>query len=271
MKIGLFTSGYQRYPLESVFSDAKAFGYDYIELHGARPHGYAPDILSDHGLILNSYQKKYKVPIKIYTPEHNDYPYNYMIGNEKQHADALKYLKSCMDASKVLNCEFMVISAGHAGNFKTRRDIWDRFEKSIKNLTTYAETIQLKLVLEALTPMESNVCTSAKDLEEILYKVPSDNLYGMLDLVPPFIQNEPIENYYKLLGDKLKHLHIVDSDGVSESHILPGDGVMPLDTFINQIKSWGYKGTATIELVSNYINEPSVYSKRAIDNIRPML
>ena len=30
MKIGMFTSGYQRNPLEHVFQDAKEFGYDYI-------------------------------------------------------------------------------------------------------------------------------------------------------------------------------------------------------------------------------------------------
>ena len=31
LRLGLFTSGYQRYPLEKAFADAKRFGYDYIE------------------------------------------------------------------------------------------------------------------------------------------------------------------------------------------------------------------------------------------------
>ena len=43
-KIGMFTSGYQRNPLEDIFCDAKRFGYDYIELWGGRPHAYAPDL-----------------------------------------------------------------------------------------------------------------------------------------------------------------------------------------------------------------------------------
>ena len=30
MKIGMFTSGYQRNPLEDCFKDAKRFGYDYL-------------------------------------------------------------------------------------------------------------------------------------------------------------------------------------------------------------------------------------------------
>ena len=44
MKIGLFTSGYQRNPLEHCFEDAKRFGYDFVELWGGRPHAYPYDL-----------------------------------------------------------------------------------------------------------------------------------------------------------------------------------------------------------------------------------
>ena len=44
MELGMFTSGYQRYPLERAFSDAGRLGYDYIELWGGRPHAFAPDL-----------------------------------------------------------------------------------------------------------------------------------------------------------------------------------------------------------------------------------
>ena len=44
MKVGMFTSGYQRNYIEDIFIDAKRFGYDYIELWGGRPHAYAYDL-----------------------------------------------------------------------------------------------------------------------------------------------------------------------------------------------------------------------------------
>lgn len=44
VKIGMFTSGYQRNPIEHIFMDAKRFGYDYIELWGGRPHAYPFDL-----------------------------------------------------------------------------------------------------------------------------------------------------------------------------------------------------------------------------------
>ena len=36
LKVGMFTSGYQRNPLEHCFMDAKEYGYDYIELWDVR-------------------------------------------------------------------------------------------------------------------------------------------------------------------------------------------------------------------------------------------
>ena len=37
------------------------------------------------------------------------------------------------------------------------------------------------------------------------------------------------------------------------------------------LKRIGYEGTATIELVTGYINEPRMYARRAVNNIRAMM
>ena len=80
MKLGLFTSGYQREPAEHMFQDAARFGYDYIELWGGRPHAYPPD-LNQYGVReLRSLSERYGIPIPIFTPEINAYPYNFMLG-----------------------------------------------------------------------------------------------------------------------------------------------------------------------------------------------
>ena len=92
-KIGMFTSGYQRNPLENIFEDAKRFGYDYIELWGGRPHAYAPDLLDGEIDEVLRLRDKYGVPITGWCPEHNGYPYNFMIGSERQREDAVRYLK----------------------------------------------------------------------------------------------------------------------------------------------------------------------------------
>ena len=75
MELGLFTCGYQYESIEAAFADAAAFGYDFIELWGGRPHAWAPDMTAGRAAHLRELSERYNVPIRIYTPEHNGYPY----------------------------------------------------------------------------------------------------------------------------------------------------------------------------------------------------
>lgn len=268
MKIGMFTSGYQRNNIEDIFRDAKRFGYDYIELWGGRPHGYAYDLKrGDKDTILRLIDK-YEIPVKAYTPEHNAYPYNYMTGDEHQRREAIEYLKTAIDMGKEIGSEYTIISAGHGGYEATRKEKWDRLKLCIRELVDHAQEREHMLLIEALTPFESNVCTSADDLCEIIDYIDSKWFGAMCDIVPPYVQHESIMSYFKKLGKNLKHLHIVDSDGISDTHFIPGEGNIPLRELILEIEDFGYKGTATIELVTAYINEPGLYARRALDRFK---
>lgn len=271
MKLGLFTSGYQRNPVEDIFADAARFGYDYIELWGARPHAYPPDLKRDGGKELRALSEKYDVPIRIYTPETNAYPYNFMLGSESQWADSMEYIKLAMEVAVELGCEGTLISAAHAGYQTSYREIRGRLVRSLCELTVHAEKLRHRLILEPLTPYESNVVTTANDLAWALEKVPSEYLTGMCDIVPPFVQHESILSYLDKLGDKMTHLHIVDNCGGDDTHLVPGEGTMPLAELVAELRERNYQGTATIELVTNYLNEPRLYARRAVERLRAMM
>ena len=249
MELGLFTSGYQRYPLEQAFEDASRFGYDYIELWGGYPHAYVEDLTARGVGEIDRLIQKYRMPVKCFTPEHNGYPFNYMAGDEFQWERSMVYLENQM--------------TGH--------EIEERLQKSLERLTAKAEQQKVKLILEPLTIYESNVITSLNDLERALDKVPSPYLVGMCDLAVPYTTGEPAAEYVRRLGGRFGYLHVIDNDGVSDSHILPGDGNMPLEGILREIRRAGYDGCATIELVTGYLKEPSVYAEIAIKRIRSIL
>ena len=271
MKLGMFTSGYQRNDLEHIFIDAKRFGYDYIELWGGRPHAYAPDLKNGDMKELLRLRDKYGVEIRGYCPEHNAYPYNYMIGSEAQRQDAIEYLKLCFDMAKEMGADYTLISSGHAGYGADHDQIWNRLEKSVRELVDHAEKIGMKIVMEALTVYESNVIKSANDLKKLFTIIDSPNLVGMCDIVPPYTQHESIMDYFDKLGDKMYHLHLIDGHHDSDDHVMPGEGEIPLPELIKELKEINYDKTATIELVTGYINEPRFYARRAIDNERVMM
>jgi protein FrlC len=268
MKIGQFTSGYQRSTIATAFRDAAEFGYDYVELWGGRPHAYAPDLRRDGLAELRGLADRYSMPIRVYTPEHNAYPYNFMIGPEAQRRDAIDYLTLCMEVGKELGAEYTLFSTGHAGYAASASEIRDRLYRCVGELVSHAEATGCRLIVEALTPMETNVCSTANDLKELLDHFDSDALVAVCDIVVPTITQEPISGYFDKLGSRLAHLHIVDSDGQSETHLLPGEGMIPLPELMGYIATTSYSGSATIELVTAYLREPSLHSKRAIDALR---
>lgn len=271
LKVGMFTSGYQRNPLEHCFMDAKEYGYDYIELWGGRPHAYAPDLKAGDINEVRRLIEKYEIPVLGYTPEHNAYPYNYMIGSEAQRRDAVDYLKLSLEMAKEMGAEFVLTSPANGGYLATYDQLWSRLEKNIQELGDYAAKLEIKLVVEALTPYESNFFTRANDLVELFRRVDNPYVVGMCDIVPPFVQHESIMAYFDKLGNKMDHMHIIDGENGSDTHLIPGEGNIPIKEMLYEMKRIGYDKTATLELVTNYINEPRFYAKRAIDNMRELM
>ena len=271
LKVGMFTSGYQRNPLEHCFMDAKEYGYDYIELWGGRPHAYAPDLKAGDINEVRRLIEKYEMPVLGYTPEHNAYPYNYMIGSEAQRRDAIDYLKLSLEMAKEMGAEFVLTSPANGGYLATYDQLWSRLEKNIQELGDYAAKLEIKLVVEALTPYESNFFTRANDLVELFRRVDNPYVVGMCEIVPPFVQHESIMAYFDKLGNKMDHMHIIDGENGSDTHLIPGEGNIPIKEMLYEMKRIGYDKTATLELVTNYINEPRFYAKRAIDNMRELM
>jgi protein FrlC len=270
MKLGLFTMPYMRLSLERAFSDAKRFGYDGVEVWGGRPHAYAPDLgggASEIGELADSYG----LPVIGYTPEMNAYPYNMMAGNEAMRRDCVDYVKLSLDAAVEMDAGFMLISAGHAGYEVTRTQYWPRLIKNLREISSHAEEIGMDVLLEPLTPYESNVVVTINDLVAALDEVGSPRLLGMCDLVPPFCNREPIMGYFEKLGARVRHVHLVDGDGQSDAHMMPGDGRIPIRQLLREIEASGYSGYCTIELISAIMNEPSLGSALAIERVRELL
>ena len=269
MEFGLFTCGYQRGHLEQAFRDAAAFGYDYIELWGGRPHGFAPDLIRSGAESIRHLAWKYRIPVRIFTPEHNAYPFNYMMGDQAQWEDSIRYLKTVIQASALLGAEACLISIGHSGAVSLEQR-QARLQQSLLALSEEAQRIDLPLLLENLTPMESDGYTTLEDYRA-LFEDGFPYVRAMCDVVVPFVQNQDPAEYARVLGAKLGHLHLTDSNGAEESHLMPGDGIMDLGKVLRDFKTAGYDGNVTIELVTNYMEDPTGAAELAIRRVRELL
>lgn len=260
-----------RLSLEKAFDDAKRYGFDGVEVWGGRPHAYAPDLVGDGARAIRELAEGRGLPIIGYTPEMNAYPYNMMAGTEAMRRDCVDYVKLSLDVAVEMGAGFVLVSAGHAGHEATRARFWPRLIGNLREISAHAEDVGVDVLLEPLTHYESNVVVTLDDLVEALDEVGSPRLLGMCDVVPPFCNREPIMGYFERLGARMRNVHLVDGDGQSDTHMVPGDGRIPLRQLLREIEESGYAGYCTIELISAIMNEPSLGSALAIGRVRELL
>lgn len=274
MKFSLFTSGYRYRSLEQAFADAKGLGYDGIELCGERPHAFASDLTGERLDRLRRWIDRYEMPVIGYCPKVNGYPYNLMLGEPDLWEDSLAYVCRTLDAARQMGAGFSLIAFGQAAYGVSHRQKLLRMRDSLLRLADHAAACETYLLIEPLTPEESDSLCSAQELSWLLEDVDCPYIAGMCDTVVPFVltrQGLPVEDldtYFDLLGPRLRHIHMTDSNGRTEDHLLPGDGIAPLGEMLSVLHRRGYDGYVTIELVDLYRSDPSRYAALAIEHMR---
>ena len=81
-----------------------------------------------------------------------------------------------------------------------------------------------------------------------------ENIGFTLDLKQARRAGIPYEKYLEIMGARLKNIHVSDYNKENDC-LLPGEGEFDFPSFINQIKSVGYKGDLIIEVYSSAFAE----------------
>ncbi len=272
MKFAFLTYQFARYPLEYCFEMAKEYGFEGIEVWGARPHAYAYDMDKEAVRKVMNWKKKYGVEISMFTPEILAYPYSLTSASIKEQKETADYLIRSVETAAAIGTDKMQITAKHPGYGRSRKEVWDILTDGVGKLCTRAEQLGVDIILESLSPSEGSTITNADDIAELQARVGSKALCSMIDVVPPFIANEPYSEYFDKLKGTIKYVHLCNSDGATEFHMQLDDpaGVLPLTDFMRILKRKGYDGWCSTELLAPYFRDPELYlsqSARAIDRL----
>lgn len=268
MELSFLSYLFRRFPLEYSFDAAQRYGFDGVEIWGARPHAYPFDLDRRKAAAIRAIARERRLRISAYTPELLAYPYHLSSPLEKEREETQEYLARSLEIAAGLEAERVLFTLPHPGYAARRRDVMDEVVQRLKALCASAQRLGVKLMLETLTPSESSLITTADQAQELLEQVDSPAMTVMLDLVPPTVANEPIASYIDLFGDRLEYVHLCNSDGVSEFHAELGAGMLPLQDVLDVLRRHGFDGWYSIELLGPYFRDPELYlanSKRLLD------
>lgn len=121
------------------------------------------------------------------------------------------------------------------------------------------------LFLEHLTEATTNLAITSLELSMLVAGIGAPNVKGMLDTDMMGRIGENIDDFWKAFSGDLAHVHFVD--GMPGGHLAPGDGILPMERSLFELRDRGYEGS--IGLKGTQIPSTSYYCTIAYLNLSP--
>lgn len=198
------------------------------------------------------------------TPPGQDFGPSFSDKDPKLRAWKVRYTKQVIDLAVQLDTQNISISSGYPPKDVNPEDAWKWMMEAMKEALDYAKTEGVFLNIESEPQL---LISTSTDTARLLAEFPHSNLGVNLDIGHLFICGDDVAVQIYRLRNKIKGADIEDI-GLDESgrpahyHLVPGEGVMPLDDIFRAFREIGFeeRGYYTVELYSQ--------SHRPVDAVR---
>lgn len=261
---------YAHHSLDYFLDAAVKNGLQNVELWGASPHLHVED--ATPSMIKEVREKIAARHLRLicFTPETVVYPVNIAAEEEYIRRRSLKSMKRAVEVAAGLGTGMMLLTAGWGYVEGDRAETLERSLESIDKLVKKAEQEGIILALEHLSPISSNIVNRASDLKSVLETIRSPNLKAMFDTCQVHLAGENVKDYFKLLGEDIVHVHIVD--GTPGGHLAFGDGILDLQQDVREMEDYGYSGYLSMEIADRkYFAHPEEADRKSIEKFREWL
>jgi sugar phosphate isomerase/epimerase len=166
-------------------------------------------------------------------------------------AASMKRLKESMVYANSMDAKLWVFHPGAKtgiGQFYPGSD-WKQNNQSIQQLSKEAEELGLNIALENLPAKYYFFMSKAEDFTRF-FRETNLPVGIVMDLGHANLEGQS-EPFFKLLADKIVHIHASDNDGVEDQHLGIGQGKIDYDWFAETLKKIGYDKSVIIESTNN--------------------
>ena len=191
-----------------------------------------------------------------------------------------KRIKKCIDFSRKLEAELIVLHPGHYPNFgkNIKEKVKTIFLRNLYELKKYAEKNNIVLTLEneSKAPAHKSICYP--QLSEFPEVINSLDLKVTFDIGHAFISTKgniyQIIKNIKALGNNILNVHLHDNDGQEDLHLIPGDGKIPLKRILTKLNLYANHKVQYIIEVGNkgsiYKDDVDVLIEKCLERVKKL-
>ncbi len=192
------------------------------------------------------------------------YPINLATEDDAVRKRSIATMEKVLEYSAVLECPVTQVLGGWASFDLPAEDAWKRVAESFFILTKKAESVGVGMVIEAASKYTTNTIYSVPLIRKMLDEINHPYLNAMLDNCATETAGDDFRDSVALLGSNLRHMHFADGD--PGGHYIPGEGNLPMKSYIDALDDANYKGAISFELYNKkYEFEPELYMKKCFE------
>ncbi|WP_295618350.1 sugar phosphate isomerase/epimerase [uncultured Methanobrevibacter sp.] len=252
MKLGASIFPRKLIPIEESLDYFESNRYiDYMEIF----HDYPNREINDEKELIdliNSYNLKYTVHAPFI--EVNPASINPALSK-----DSINEIKRSIDLANELDSDIVVIHPGRSifdNDNEYMDEVYAIAEDSLKTIGDYAKDNGVITCIENLPKIRGFMYQDIYQLQESLERI---NLPMTLDIGHAYTAGFAVDDLY---FKNIKHIHIHDNDGVHDSHLPWGEGIIDFKRFFEIFSKNGYDGIYNLELSSkDYVEKSIQYLK----------
>jgi sugar phosphate isomerase/epimerase len=140
--------------------------------------------------------------------------------DKSRRIDAMDEVKRALEAAEQIDIDSMVLHLGGKDDMWNERAL-DLSMTAVEHLKAFAHPLGVKTLIETL----HNDVTSPEHLMEMLRIAHLDTVNVCLDIGHVNLHGMPgVAEAFRIVGNRIKQLHLHDNDGEHDEHCWPGEG-----------------------------------------------
>ena len=189
---------------------------------------------------------------------HATYPTN-IDGEDFLSDKCLDHFKKEIEATKLLDSKYIVIHPiNHANlhvkkefDYEVNMDMYRKFDDTLKEFDVYACVENMWQTDNLRKRLCDTGCSSPQDMIKYVDGIGSDRFVACLDTGHMHDLSYSPAEAVRLLGNRLKVLHVNDNFGITDDHTPIGIGSIDWEDFALALKETNYDGAFSMELNAN--------------------
>jgi len=271
------TNAYTKWSLPEACDGIAAAGYKAVEILADAPHAYPPtysrheadrlkERLASLGLRAVAVNANTAMGYFDPVPEALTFEPSLISPDEVRREDRISIIRQAMTLAVRLGSPLVTITTGQPLSGEPAEVLRERLLAGLEYVVHAADLTGVDVAIE---PEPGQFIERSADLARLLDEVDHPRLGANLDIGHAWCAGDDPAEAVRLLGRRIRHLHLEDIKDRRHYHLIPGLGEIDFAAVRRALDEIGYSRAAAVELYT-YTDEPDRAAREAHKVLSPL-